>query len=182
MICLCMPTSTAMPSLVRHLYPGFFFMLHCQGKLCCFRQCSWLLRDSTHFPHAVDFAKSSPHAYSMHLPARQSFYLASYRAGTPLFSCIALIETICLAGALGQIDEMQTDSFAATLDFNVKGTFLGIKHAARCSACLFPGFHMLQTRLAASQLPIGIVFNQMSYGAAANEVQPSCAIYNDALC
>lgn len=44
---------------------------------------------------------------------------------------MALIEIICLAGALGQIDEMQTDSFAATLDLNVKGTFLGIKNAAR---------------------------------------------------
>ncbi|CAL8464241.1 g3776 [Coccomyxa elongata] len=43
----------------------------------------------------------------------------------------AYINCDAIIGALGQIDEMQADSFAATLDLNVKGTFLGIKHAAR---------------------------------------------------
>ncbi|KAK9918659.1 hypothetical protein WJX75_005742 [Coccomyxa subellipsoidea] len=43
----------------------------------------------------------------------------------------AYISCSGIIGALGPIDDMKVDSFAATLDANVTGTFLGIKHAAR---------------------------------------------------
>ncbi|EIE24926.1 NAD(P)-binding protein [Coccomyxa subellipsoidea C-169] len=43
----------------------------------------------------------------------------------------AYIDCAAIIGALGPIDRMHVESFAATLDTNVTSTFLGIKQAAR---------------------------------------------------
>ncbi len=145
--CLCMPTSTAMPSSVTLACPSPCSLLSASFQLQL-HHCHWISHRlvNHHFCNAAVICLFAVGSDSLHLVQNPclgvhgtSFTCIDALSWDRISLCMSLMGNLCSAGALGQIDEMRADSFAATLDLNVRGTFLGIKHAARCLTCTSMG-------------------------------------------